>query len=292
MAKNRKEVFVSPLHIIAMLRGEKERWIYRVGRRGSIHEVGGPVKQRKEISNEKNNLENGERAMTKEEAIRKIKKLMAVAADSSASDQEIQLAVYRANKLRIQYKIQENDLYRTSLHDRKDVIITELKQNGCGYIHWVLKSLAQYYQCETGFKGRINSNNVRFFIIGLQEDVDMCLPVAQGLIYYLNSMLSDLKECYIGTKDFRIFKRDYLRGFSKGLSDQLQKSMDGVDPKYALAVIGVPEVVKTWASDTLQYKKSKFVQDEDVSAWYLGQKHGIEYDITRLDLIEGKQVEE
>ncbi len=120
----------------------------------------------------------------------------------------------------------------------------------------------------------------------LQELVDMCLPVAQGLIYYLNSMLSDLKECYIGTKDFRIFKRDYLRGFSKGLSDQLQKSMDGVDPKYALAVIGVPEVVKTWASDTLQYKESKFVQDNDFNAWYLGQKHGIEYDISRLDLIE------
>ena len=28
---------------------EKERWIYRVGRRGSIHEVGGPVKRRKEL---------------------------------------------------------------------------------------------------------------------------------------------------------------------------------------------------------------------------------------------------
>lgn len=223
--------------------------------------------------------------MTKEEAIRKIKKMMAIAEDSSASDQEIQLAVYRANKLRIQYKIQENELYGTS-KGKKDIVVRELRQKGCGYIHWVLNSLVKYYQCETGFRGKINSNNVCFIIIGLQEDIDMCLPVAEGLCYYLNSMMSDLKECYIGTKDFRIFKREYLSGFSDGLSTQLQKSIDDLDPKYALAVIGVPEVVKIWASDKLQYTESKFVQDNDVSAWYLGQKHGSEYDISRLDLIE------
>ena len=102
--------------------------------------------------------------MTKDEAIRKIKKMMAIAEDSSASDQEIQLAVYRANKLRIQYKIQENELYGRPINN-KDVVVKELKHKGCGYIHWVLNSLVKYYQCETAFRGKINSNNVCFIII-------------------------------------------------------------------------------------------------------------------------------
>ena len=97
----------------------------------------------------------------KDDVIRKIKKLMALAEDTSASDQEIQLAIYRANKLRIKYKIEEIDLF-----DKKgsleNVVSIQLEHTGIGYI-----------QCETSYAGKINGNDVRFYIFGLRSDIDV-----------------------------------------------------------------------------------------------------------------------
>ena len=218
----------------------------------------------------------------KNDVIRKIKKLMALAEDTSASDQEIQLAIYRANKLRIKYKIEEIDLF-----DKKgsleDVVSIQLEHTGIGYIHWVLYALAKYFQCETSYAGKINKNDARFYIIGLQSDVDVCVPVAEGMVYYLNSMLNDVQKCYVGDVDFRIFKKDYCKGFANGLEHQLEQSLIemNLQPKYELAVVGVPAVVKEWANK-VTYKVVRI----NVEAYKLGNQHGLEYEVERTDLLE------
>lgn len=223
----------------------------------------------------------------KDDVIRKIKKLMALAEDTSASDQEIQLAIYRANKLRIKYKIEEIDLF-----DKKgsleNVVSIQLEHTGIGYIHWVLNVLAKYFQCETSYAGKINGNNVKFYIVGLQSDVDVCVTVAEGMVYYLNSMLKDIQECYVGDIDFRIFKKDYCKGFANGLEQQLEQSLIGMNlhPKYELAVVGVPAVVEEWVNKDTTVTKSKSRYETNVEVYKLGNRHGLEYEVERADLLE------
>lgn len=223
----------------------------------------------------------------KDDVIRKIKKLMALAEDTSASDQEIQLAIYRANKLRIKYKIEEIDLF-----DKKgsleNVVSIQLEHTGIGYIHWVLNVLAKYFQCETSYAGKINGNNAKFYIVGLQSDVDVCVTVAEGMVYYLNSMLKDIQKCYVGDVDFRIFKKDYCKGFANGLEQQLEQSLIGMNlhPKYELAVVGVPAVVEEWVNKNTTVTKSKSRYETNVEVYKLGNRHGLEYEVERADLLE------
>lgn len=223
----------------------------------------------------------------KNDVIRKIKKLMALAEDTSASDQEIQLAIYRANKLRIKYKIEEIDLF-----DKKgsleNVVSIQLEHTGIGYIHWVLNVLAKYFQCETSYSGKINGNDVKFYIFGLQSDVDVCVTVAEGMVYYLNSMLKDIQKCYVGNVDFRIFKKDYCKGFADGLKQKLEQSLIEMNlhPKYELAVVGVPAVVEEWANKKIKCKKSKSRYETCVGAYKLGNQHGLEYEVKKTDLLE------
>lgn len=94
--------------------------------------------------------------MERNEAIERIKKMMAIAGDPSATDNEVQTAIALADKLRIKFKIQEQEIDTQSI-DVERVTITEQTY---GYYAFTLAVLAKHFRCETTRIGRIDSRNV------------------------------------------------------------------------------------------------------------------------------------
>ncbi len=223
--------------------------------------------------------------MDNKNIISKIKKLMAIANDPSASDQEIQLSAYKAKKLMIEHKIKEFDLYGENKD--KNVIRIDLENQGWGYSIWTLNRLAENFRCKAGYVGRINSKCI-FVLYGLKDDVEICKPIAEALLYYLNNNIEDLKRCYIGYEDFRIFKRDYFSGFAAGLENALKQAFleMKVDMKYELAVVGVPAVVEEIYAKKVNKKSSNFTSFSN-DGYTLGKKHGSNYDVKQKNLLKG-----
>lgn len=89
----------------------------------------------------------------------------------------------------------------------------------------------------------------------------------------------------------RIVKKDYCKGFANGLEQQLEQSLIEMNlhPKYELAVVGVPIVVKEWANKKIKVTKSKSRYVTNEEAYKLGNQHGLEYKVKRTDLLENKK---
>ena len=218
--------------------------------------------------------------------IRKIKKLIAIAEDPAASDQEIQLAAYRARKLMIQHHIEEYEL-NDMQENKDDVVQVRLQRKSCGYAGWALDELSEAFRCKASFSGKINTNKCTFFLTGLKNDIEILKPLAEGILYYLDSTIRDLRKCYIGNVDYRVYKRNYCNGFSDGLKKALERSLleMNIDKKYELAIVGVPEAVNQYyASRTVKVQYN--FQNTNNAGYALGYVHGNEYDINQKDLIE------
>lgn len=215
----------------------------------------------------------------------KIKKLMAIANDPGASDQEIQLSTLKANKLMIQHKINEYELFGETKD--KNVIREVLDIRSTGYCVWVLNVLADHFRCKAFFIGKINTNQCRFGFCGLKDDLNIIIPIAEALMKYLDKKIKDLKKNYAIDEDFRIFKRSYLDGFSKGLEDVLNRALleMKIEEKYEVAVIDVPMIVQDYYEKHINLIKSK-ISGTSFEAYELEKSDGKRYDVRQSDLLE------
>lgn len=210
------------------------------------------------------------------DVVRKIKKLLAVAEDPSASDQEIQLAAYRAEKLMFKYKLDRKDIIEKD-NSSKNVEKYYFEKKYTAYLVWTLMSIAEYCQTQGFYNGKLNSK-AYLGIIGFKDDITLCKEIALPILDYMEDTLIDLRSCYIGEVDFRVFKRNWCEGFALGIKTQLDKGFIELkeEEKFEVSIIDLHPVVKEYVEKNVKANTSHFKRDNN-EGYELGVAMGSKY---------------
>ena len=219
------------------------------------------------------------------DVVRKIKKLLAVAEDPSASDQEIQLAAYRAEKLMFKYKLDRKDIIEKD-NSSKNVEKYYFEKKYTAYLVWTLMSIAEYCQTQGFYNGKLNSK-AYLGIIGFKDDITLCKEIALPILDYMEDTLIDLRSCYIGEVDFRVFKRNWCEGFASGIKTQLNKGFIELkeEEKFEVSIIDLHPTVKAYVENALISKTSHFKRNSN-EGYVLGIAMGSKYNFMNKKGIE------
>lgn len=219
------------------------------------------------------------------DVVRKIKKLLAVAEDPSASDQEIQLAAYRAEKLMFKYKLDRKDIIEKD-NSSKNVEKYYFEKKYTAYLVWTLMSIAEYCQTQGFYNGKLNSK-AYLGIIGFKNDITLCKEIALPILDYMEDTLIDLRSCYIGEVDFRVFKRNWCEGFASGIKTQLDKGFIELkeEEKFEVSIIDLHPTVKAYVENALISKTSHFKRNSN-EGYELGIAMGSKYNFMNKKGIE------
>lgn len=219
------------------------------------------------------------------DVVRKIKKLLAVAEDPSASGQEIQLAAYRAEKLMFKYKLDRKDIIEKD-NSSKNVEKYYFEKKYTAYLVWTLMSIAEYCQTQGFYNGKLNSK-AYLGIIGFKDDITLCKEIALPILDYMEDTLIDLRSCYIGEVDFRVFKRNWCEGFASGIKTQLDKGFIELkeEEKFEVSIIDLHPTVKAYVENALISKPSHFKRNSN-EGYELGIAMGSKYNFMNKKGIE------
>lgn len=214
--------------------------------------------------------------MELDDVVRKIKKLLAIAEDPSASDQEIQLAAYRAERLILKYKLDRKDIIEKD-NSSKNVEEYYFEKKYTAYLLWTLESIAEYCQTQGFFNGKLNSK-AYLGIIGFKDDITLCKEIALPILDYMEDTLIDLKACYIGEVDFRIFKRNWCEGFASGIKAQLDRGFLELkeEEKFEISIIDLHPTVKSYINNNYKTTTSHFKRNNN-EGYQLGVAMGSKY---------------
>lgn len=224
----------------------------------------------------------------------KIIKMLSIADDESASDNEVYVAVQKAQKLMTAYNISHKDIV-IEKDKPKDIESYYFdKMNPKIYIP-IMNVIANNFGCEMLY--RAYRQNAYFILYGHRKDIDIAVEIMNKVISYLKLRLNKYVKQYkkdfntqcevllgmcVAKADSRVIKRSYCRGFSNGLSQKFEENLLEVKKEYgdetALMVMGVPSYVKQHVVDVVRPKSVKHTTIKvDAKAYTDGQSDGKQF---------------
>ena len=193
----------------------------------------------------------------REDIIRKIKKLMAIANDKHASKDEVIQAMALARKQMIKFEIEECEIGNiTEL--KKEELVYYCVGTTYGSYAYVYHVVAENFRCLYLIGGKMNSNKANHYIKGLKEDVEMVKLIVNPLTEYLDKKIKDLTEVCID--DVKKAKFDYVVGFSIGLKKAFESSLLEMNlNKNEIMLLEKPQILKDFMMTLGSKKRSSIL---------------------------------
>lgn len=239
------------------------------------------------------------------EMLEKVRKLMAKTVENGATEAEAELAMKKAQRLMLQYNIENDDIQISVLDIAELELDNEFKGHEYKYWFWdVLNVIADSYGCQV-IKSWVPVTGSYYRIIGdktdrqmIKSQFEMVYPVIREIekdryknrLLEVTKMIDDattnpfykkvlLKENMPSRK---IHFRSYYKGFLRGLKQKLDadkeeffKVEQSSKAKYELMVIKKEELVNNYVKESINPKTRKTKKVElDGDAYWKGNADG------------------
>lgn len=215
----------------------------------------------------------------KDNIVKRIQKLLEMA--ERGTENEKQIALIKAQKLMLDYHIEEAEL---NGYDRtnKKVVYKYCAKVNC-YASWAMKLseiITKNFRCHPAYmtvkhsKGKL----IKCAIYGFEEDVDICKEVLEKAHQYMEkgskALVNWYYRCNLSVKGI---KEDYCQGFLDGLEEGFHQQILG-NQKYAVLVV-VPEAVtkETNKLGSKSFATRLVIQAHDQTAQQIGYQDGFRF---------------
>lgn len=214
-----------------------------------------------------------------ENIVKKIQKLLEMA--ERGTENEKQIALIKAQKLMLDYHIEDAELHGYDTTNKK--VVKKYSNTVNCYASWAMKLsmlITKNFRCHPTYitvqhsKGKV----IHCVIYGFEEDVEICLEVFEKAHQYMKKGSKTLINWYYRcNKPIKGVKEDYCRGFLEGLEEGFHQQILG-NQKYAIMVV-VPEAVTKVTSQLGEksFSTRLVMQAHDHTAQLIGYQDGFRF---------------